>query len=261
MKKFGIFRAAFAFVLLVSAVSGLADAVDWEDDTWNFGGTNQLGWQSGQSSGASATGLVTVSFLKFGTADGTHTAFATNNISLFSGFTVGSTDGVAAFGTSGDLNGGSQTNYVLVRLSFTQAVTSVSFQVGDVDDSTTWQDFITVDGTLTGSLVGTTYSISSPNQVQTNYLGKTGVLGLTDIDFAYDLRTSAMVNISLSGAVDQIDIAYLQGPQGSDTADHRIWVSDVSFVQIPEPRSVIVLVLGFATLLLSKVKNQGRRAP
>lgn len=228
-------------VICLSAEPVRAEWLDWEDGTWVFGGGSQVGWLDGQISGTTATGFVTVTYLKGGTADGVYTGIG-SNINLFAGFTGTNTDGAVTLATSGDFNTGILSNYVGIRLNFLEPRT-LTFEVGDVDDTTgtAWQDYLTVSAFLTGSPVSVSYTPNNTDQTITNYLGQDGILGINNIDSTYAART-AIVTIAISSPVDQVEIYFSQGPQATSGSDHRIWVGDINLV--PEPRTFALVVLG-----------------
>lgn len=250
-----------SFFALLAACQAAAFAapinIDWEDGQWKHGATTYTGWRqpgaapaanTGVYSGTTSNGQVTVEWRRFGTASGAHSGIGGVMPVVNGGpgagvFNGAGDDGALAIGSASDYNGTSVfLNYVQLSIIFAEPVDLSQIVLGDVDDvsGTAWQDLVFVRGFKQNSPVGVNYALSA-NQVQHTQFGMTGVLGVNNVNVAFDSENGNAV-ATFNGAVDRVDILYTHGPQGSSGNAHGIWLRDIeAATAVPEPSAIAYL--------------------
>jgi hypothetical protein len=255
------YRALF-FLAVCASLSAAPIVIDWEDGLWQHGATTYTGWQqpgaapaanTGVYRGSTAGGQIVVEWRRFGTANGVHSSIgnvmpAVNGGTGATVFNGASDDGALGIGTGGDANSNALANYVKLSIWFDMTVDVIPFVIGDVDDASAWQDFVAVEGSLGGVQRVTSYAIGA-NQANHTRLGKAGVLGINNFN-AENGSEAANVTVGFDGAVDRIDVYFLQGPQGAAASAHGIWMRDLEGTGTPEPATSLLITLPLGALLL-----------
>lgn len=253
-------RALTLFLLLSAALlvapPATATVIDWEDGSWDNGFGSNLGYDGGAASGTTNSGFVTVDWDEFGTATGIHGSLGGAQPQVRTDFNGSSTDGALSIATAGDNNSGTRQNYVTLTISFADAVNLFSMILGDVDrgGSTSWEDFIGVEGFQGATQRTTTYSINpGPTNRHTlaNMFGLDGVRG-NNGNVAFD-SDEANIGVTFDGPVDLIRIYFHQGSGTSGAAEHGVWLRDIEYEStVPEPGTWAMALGGLALLVLGR---------
>jgi hypothetical protein len=255
---------AYSALILLLPGAAFAETVNWDGGNWN-GGTGN-GYNSGSASGTTTGGGVSVQWLLYGTADGTHSGLGgTQPRVLTSVGAGGAGNGVLTLATSGDRNpGGSLVNYATFTINFLSDVNLANgaLTIQDVDNgsASTWQDFVAVRAFRNGIPVSVTYSILAAHQLQTMF-GYQGVRGTSSVPNSGTGQANGDVGVNFGSSLDQIIIYYFQGPAvtSGTGADHGVWLKDISYTSaVPEPSTNVMLGIG-GLLGLVFVKGKKRQ--
>lgn len=246
--------------------------VDWEDGQWKHGVTDYTGYQQptivpGVGVPYSATTLsggVTVDWTRFGTATGVHSGIGGIQPRVSALFAGAGTDGAISLGTSGDSNSAALTNYVALRIAFTQAVNVLPFVIGDVDRTsptgTDWEDFIAVTALDGAAPVAVSYTTSpAANTLHTRF-SLSGVLGTRNVA---NNEEGANVTVNPSGPVTSLMIYFFQGPNGIGGSAHGVWMRDIEYnpaKEVPEPGALTLGAAPWAYFFL-RARRKNRETP
>jgi hypothetical protein len=256
----------FRALLLLCAATLLtpfasATVIDWEDGQWDNGFGSNLGYDSGSPSGTTNSAFVTVSWAEFGTASGTHSGLGGAQPRVRTDFNGSSTDGALSIGTSSDNNSGTRQNYVRLAISFNNAVNLLSMILGDVDrgGSTSWEDFVGVEGFQGATQRTTTYAINpgpTNRHALATMFGLPGVRG-SNGNVAFD-SDEANIGVTFDGPVDLIYLYFHQGSGTTGSAEHGVWLRDIEYEAaanadaVPEPGTWALALTGLALLALGR---------
>jgi hypothetical protein len=261
------FRVVAVALCLLAGSTQVASAalVDWAEGTWEFGGPSVTGWVAPSSSqiaeasaytGSTLAGFVGASWYTAGSAVASHGGLGGIQPRLSTTFNGGQgTLGVLSVGANNDSNGDDPSvapaNYVILTLTFANPVDVTRFVIGDVDrgGSTSWEDFIAVEGKLWGSGVGTVYGTAAGNNETLTFGSLAGVHGTASVSNG---TTDGNVSVGFSGAVDEISFYFMQGPI-TGSSQHGVWIEDIEFSEVPEPRAGMLVAVGLLLVGIGRV--------
>jgi hypothetical protein len=260
MNRATLWLPAVAAIVFVPATHGAM--IDWEDGLWDHGSGFNMGYDSGAVTGLTNGGFVGVTWSTFGAATGLHSSLGGAQPQVRTDFNGSSTDGALSVATAGDNNAGTRQNYVALTISFATAVNVLNLIVGDVDrgGSTTWEDFIAVEGFLGATLRNTVYSIN-PGPVNRHELatmfGVAGVRG-NNGNVAFDSE-EANVGIGFDGPVDVLRLYFHQGSGTTGANEHGVWLRDIEYAEaVPESGTWALMVGGLLGLMSLRWKRLRR---
>lgn len=167
-------------------------------------------------------------------------------------------------------------SYLDVTIQFSQAVSSASFSLYDVDrygynyqgGYETGIQFEDVIEQIEGSYMSTTVAGSVTHN--TSYINQftnasgTAYMGNTDLYDVYDQNDNpaSTLNLAWSSPVDTISFRYGSGPGAvADPGTQAIGMSGISFYQyqaVPEPGTYLLGALGSLTLFFSFIRRRNR---
>jgi hypothetical protein len=240
----GFTRIALACTAFATFSVAEGGVIMWSGNTFNhtaYGGSGaSSGWQAGMQGGSTldtASGVTMTAVHQRVNSNA-----GTNNMSL-QPFGAGATPPTFLYWaiTSDYEGGGTLDDYSTMTLSFSSAVTVTGFAIRDVDDGggTSWQDFVAVRAQNGATNVGVTYALGNGGTDQDLHarFGLNGVLGVNDLNYPSTDpdAANADVGITFGASITTMTVTFLQGPQGSQAANHLIFLNNLTITPVPEP--------------------------